>query len=277
MKLPVLTLHKEFKMKIENTPELLAAIEKNDELTAQLKDFEATKESLSSVQEELENLKNEMAAVQQENTSLKEANDATAEVGEQIKAEVAKVVELTTEIQKLNQSISDKDAELAEMMGKVAAFEENAVSAQKVAEEAVQATEELQEQFEVVSTALGQKGGVPVIEEVGTKNDVQVTWKKLALSNNPENRRAARKMAKENPEILASIINRPLMEASVPAPLKDFSEEEREIFDNWDQASKDARHYEKTREFAKHAEAKILARKIYKQNQSTIDRFLANL
>src|SRR5690242_4410038 len=122
-------------MKINDPNELTNLVQQNEALTAQLAEFEKAKADLEAANKSLAEITIEVEALRSENTELKEAAAASAEVGEQIKAEVQKNVELAEQVEAekktqltLFAQITEKDGLIAELRGKVAAFEEVAVA-----------------------------------------------------------------------------------------------------------------------------------------------------
>jgi len=265
-------------MKIEKPEELAACIAKNDELTAQLAEFEKMKEDFDALKADAEaataalaEITKEVEALRVENEEFKIAMAASAEVGDQIAAEVAKNLELTEQLDTAKTSydreLEIKDAEIASLTEQAGAFQELAV---EYAEDA----ESVEKQFELIKKHLSLKGAVPDIEEptaIKEETEAHKNWLDLGTSKNPTDRRAARAMLKANPAI-ASVIDKnaaPKVQIATIKPV--FTDEQMEVITRW-QAERAAAKSDKNSKL--HAEHVVAARRIYNKNQALIDSYL---
>jgi DNA repair exonuclease SbcCD ATPase subunit len=270
-------------MKIENPVELATVVAKNDELTAQLAEFEKMKADhataltlLGTIGTEKTELQKEVEALRTENAEFKEAIDASENVGEQVKAEVAKNVELAdrnTELTKqleaqkveFTKQLDEFEAQLVEQTEKADAFAE-------LAAEYAKDTEKVQDQFALIGTLLGKKALVPDVEKTTPADEAPqsyTTWLKLANSKNSEDRRMARRMKADSPEIDVFIQKQSGISGVVTPATTSFTPEQIAVYTQWKALRADAEASQKSP--AIHANLVKEARRLYKQNQSVID------
>lgn len=279
-------------MKLENTPELLAAIEKSDALTAQLKELEAMKVEYEAAKTEHETAKKQLTeitgerdALETENKELKTAAAVVENVGEQIVAEVAENTELTealtvkeTELAakqtEFETQLTAKDAEIAELKEKAEAFESLAVD---YADEA----ETVQTQFELLGQHLGKKGIKPEITaaELVKEQEEETAhkeWVAKANSKDPAERMAARRMKKSDPKI-GERIAKSAEVVTAPSVATTFTAEQMKIFTAWQTLLAEAKIAQQTKQSKLEAEKMVEARRFRTKeaNKTAIDACLA--
>lgn len=299
-------------MEIKNTPELLAAIEKSNELTAQLAKFETTKTALEAANKELSNTKKELSTVtkekdllETENGELKQAavtaetakpepvvveavekvipEEAAATTVETVKpvelevvkpTEAVKPVEIAAKVEsmeQLNATLTAKNAEIANLKEKAEAFMELAVNYADVAET-------VQDQFQLLSQALGlPKGKIPETVEAGPKekeSEAYKTYKTLSLSNNPEDKRAARLLKKSNPEIAEQVGAAPDVPVRPVVAKSSMTEADAKIIADWRNLVAQAKTNEKSNPML-HAQQAVEARRLKRQHADLINAAIA--
>jgi chromosome segregation ATPase len=270
-------LQKGKNMKLDNPTELAALVAKADEQAARIveleaaqAEFETTKTELETAKDALAEVTTEVEALRTENADFKTALDAVEDVAGQIEAEVTKNVELTgqLETQKVDfeKKIDEYEAQLIEQKERSEAFE-------ALATEYAKDTEKVQDQFELLSQHLGKHALVPAVEQAGTSEEAPksyTTYMELANSNNPEDRRMARLMKKNDPTIDAFSRQQAGVPESAPnTTTTNFSDEDVAIFTKWKALRAEAT--QKWQTDGVHDTKVVEARRLYKQHQSVID------
>lgn len=299
-------------MKLENPQELVAAIEVNNALTAQLKEFQTTKEELDAANKRADEADAAMKALEAENKELKDAailvvpkhpdNELPAEEKKKPETKPEEGTEPANKVEPVADGVAQPEAskeapkteavtaetpaieavtveslqkQVVELTERLAAFIEAAADAEEK-------TEKVQDQFENLAEHLAPKGEAPEIIEAGDGEteekrvaESRDAWLKLAKSKNPLDQRKARLMKKADPRIAESIgIS---AEDIAPESAKpSFSADEVATFTKWQMILAEAKFAKQTKQSKLEAEKIVEARRFRNktENKPAIDACL---
>lgn len=300
-------------MKIENSQELVAAIEVNNALTAQLKEFQTTKEELEASKKEAEEANKSLAAALAENKELKDTalvakkpekvepkveaknepeakTEAAVEVATKEAPEKTPEAPAKTEAAKPEPKVEEKAAPTADVVSveslqqQIADLSERLAAFEEVAAEAIEDKEKAQGQFENLAQHLKLKGGTPEVIEAGDgvteekeASEAHETWLKLAKSKNPEDQRAARLMKKSNP-LIGEAITAKIADTRIESAKPLFSAEDVAVFTKWRMILAEANLAKEMRQTKLQVEKDAEARRFHNkaENKTVIDACLAS-